>query len=384
MAGLAVALVLVAGVVGLPRLWSGRRQASRQRGRWRGRPEPEADAQRTPAPQPNRRPPAPDAPVAPPPTEPAPDGWRTEYYRDISFQVPASWGYAVPPQSDWCADEPRGRTAGRPAPTVRLAGQRPPGPVASAARPRPASLLTEHVEALAPGPAVDYVEGAVRQGDWWVVTRFAGSAVLVVTTKDQARAEQILDSAQVEPEDAPCLAASPVAGPSAPGRTMAPTWPAVRSRRGGALPVRARADPADAELPRLRAAARLAGSQAQALVTDLAAAPVNDSSCDPAPLDGRPELAVLVRVATGGRTYDVHVTAPAVRTGAGMAGGIDDGTTRAAADPRPADCCSPRRSPSGQRRGRRPQLPGLMRLHPFLPSAPWSIPAVVATGSGLG
>ena len=47
-------------------------------------------------------------------------------------------------------------------------------------------MLTEHVEALAPGPAVDYVEGAVRQGGWWVVTRFAGSAVLVVTTKDQA------------------------------------------------------------------------------------------------------------------------------------------------------------------------------------------------------
>ena len=57
-----------------------------------------------------------------------------------------------------------------------------------------------------------------------MVTRFAGSAVLVVTTKDQARAEQILDSAQVEPESAPCHRSSPIAGTVwAPDRTGAPT-----------------------------------------------------------------------------------------------------------------------------------------------------------------
>ena len=59
---------------------------------------------------------------APPsPTDAAPEGWRTEYYRDISFQVPASWGYAVPPQSDWCADEPQGR-AEAPTSAARTSG----------------------------------------------------------------------------------------------------------------------------------------------------------------------------------------------------------------------------------------------------------------------
>ena len=88
----------------------------------------------------------------------------------------------------------------------------------------PASLLTEHVEALSPGPAVDYVEGAVRQGDWWVVTRFAGSAVLVVTTTEQARAEQILDSARVAPERRAVPAQQPDRRTTGrPTRRVAPT-----------------------------------------------------------------------------------------------------------------------------------------------------------------
>ena len=44
------------------------------------------------------------------PADPAPDGWRTEYYRDISFEVPEAWGYAYEPGSDWCVDS---KTASR-------------------------------------------------------------------------------------------------------------------------------------------------------------------------------------------------------------------------------------------------------------------------------
>ena len=88
------------------------------------------------------------------------------------------------------------------------------------------------------------------------------------------------------------------------------------------------ADPSDAELPRLRATARLTGSQAQALVSALADAPANNSSCDPAPLDGLPQVAVVARVGTGGRTSDIHIAATGCPDGdSGMAGGIDDGTT---------------------------------------------------------
>ena len=86
-------------------------------------------------------------------------------------------------------------------------------------------------------------------------------------------------------------------------------------------------DPADAELPRLRATVRLTGSRAQALVTGLVDAPVNDSSCDPAPLDGRPDLAVVARIGTGDRTSDIHIAATGCPDGdRGMAGGIDDGS----------------------------------------------------------
>ncbi len=126
---------------------------------------------------------------------PGPSGWRTEHYRDIAFEVPADWGYAIPPQADWCVDTPDGQPdEARRAPYVWLGGDLIVDDIACPAMPD--SLLTEHAVAIAPGPAVDYAEGEHQVGDWWVVTRFAGSAVLVVTSQDQARARAIVESAQ--------------------------------------------------------------------------------------------------------------------------------------------------------------------------------------------
>ena len=311
-AGIAVALVLIVGVIGVPRLFPA------------GQGQSTADAPAGAEAAPN----AESAPQDSAPNDRSRDSWRTEYYRDISFQVPADWGYAVPPQSDWCADEPRGvPRADQRRPYVWLGYDIPIREILCPAM--PASLLTEHVEALAPGPATDYAQGAVKEGDWWVVTRFAGSAVLVVTTKDRALAEQILASAEVAPEDAPCRPASLVAGRlgTRPDKVtdltaLAPVDEVVLCQYE---PV---ADPADAELPRLRATVRLTGPDAEALVSGLAAAPVNTSSCDPAPLDGLPELALVARVRTGGRIADIHIAATGCPDGdPGMAGGIDDGTT---------------------------------------------------------
>ena len=78
--------------------------------------------------------------------------------------MPADWGYAVPPQSDWCADDPQGEP--RPdqrRPYVWL-GMDIPVRAIGCPEPRPDSLLTEHVEAVAPGPATDYVEGEASKG----------------------------------------------------------------------------------------------------------------------------------------------------------------------------------------------------------------------------
>ena len=232
------------------------------------------------------------------------------------------------PQSDWCADEPKGRPrADQRRPYVWLGSDIPIREIACPTR--PVSLLTEHVAALAPGPATDYVEGAIKEGDWWVVTRFAGSAVLEVTTKDRALAEQILASAEVQPEGAPCRPASPVAGPLGTRPDIVTDLTALPPVEEVVLcqyePV---ADAADAELPRLRAAVPLTGSSAQALVSDLAAAPVNHSSCEPAPLDGIPDVALLARVRADNQIFDIHIAAAGCPDGdPGMVGGIDDGTS---------------------------------------------------------
>jgi hypothetical protein len=323
-AGLAVALVVVAGVVGLPRLLGPGAEPSSMAGGAQAEPESRTQADSGEAPAeagpPGRR--------AAPSTDPAPDSWRTEYFRDISFSVPATWGYAVPPQSDWCAEDPPGEPrADQRRPYVWLDGDVLVLSIGCRGEP-PESLLTEHVEALSPDPAVDYVEGAVRRGKWWVVTRFAGSAVLVVTTKDRDRADRILDSARVVGEGALCSPQSPIAGPLG-------TRPDNGTDLGGLRSVdqvvlcqyQPAVDPGDVDLPRLRAAVPLSRAAGRDLVDALAAAPANDGTCDRAPVVERPDLAVLVRIRSGDQTYDVFVNPAGCPDGAGMSGGIDDGTT---------------------------------------------------------
>jgi hypothetical protein len=329
-AGLAVALVVVAGVVGLPRLTDpGGDQPSSMAGGAQAEPESrtEADTGDTSA-----KAGPPGRQVAPTPTAspsaPARRGWRTEYFRDISFTVPASWGYAIPPQSDWCADEPRDvPRADQRRPYVWLDGDVLVQRVACKGE-MPTSRLTEHVEALSPDPAVDYVEGAVQRGEWWLVTRFVGSAVLVVTTQDRDRADRILDSARVVADKGPCSPQSPVAGPLGArpddGTDLRRLGKVDRVVLCQYQPV---VDPVDVGLPQLRAAVRLGRAAGRDLVDDLAAAPANDRTCDPALVSDRPDLAVVVRIRSGGRTYDVFVNPAGCPSGGGMAGGIDDGTT---------------------------------------------------------
>ncbi|HVH21044.1 MAG TPA: hypothetical protein VNA11_01165 [Pseudonocardia sp.] len=261
-----------------------------------------------------------------PSTDPAPAGWRSEHYRDIRFEVPASWGYAQPPDSSWCADDPRG---------VLRPEQRTPYvwldmdyPIRTIGCPEmPSTLQSEHVEARVPGPAEDYAEGEYQGYGRWVVTRFAGSAVLIVTSQDLELARRIVASAAVA-LDAPCPASSPVAG-ALGARPPAPTDPEKLAWADSAVLCQYEPafDPADRELPSLRAVVSLDRRQARDLVDRLTTAPVNQTSCDPPPYEDRPDVAVHVAITVGGSVQTVYVSAAGCPDGSGSAGGIDDGTT---------------------------------------------------------
>lgn len=327
LAGIVTALVLVVGVVGLPTLLSGGGFESTSAG------QADSGAEAAPAGGPATETGAAseggaasedgaEAQRVDPRTESAPDDWRTEYYRDINFQVPASWGYGMPPRSDWCAHESaEEQRADQQRPYVWLDSDVPADGIKCPALSD--RLLTEHVEAISPGPAVSYAEGAVREGGWWVVTRFAGSAVLVVTTKDRARAERILDSAQVAPEDAPCPPSSPIAGPAG-------TRPEDSFKLSELPPVdrvvlcqyEPTAASADAELPSLRAAVRLDPKASRVLVEALSSAP-DEIPCAKARVAVPPDFAVLVRIVAGGKSRQVYVNPSAC--GGRLTGGIDDG-----------------------------------------------------------
>jgi hypothetical protein len=321
--GIAVVLVLLAGVIGLPRLLpaslpqaTSGDQAGAESG---GQAEPESDGRAVPESGPG---------AASTPTDPAPEGWRTEYYRDVSFEVPADWGYSRPPSpASWCASSKDGKPRPEQLKSYVWLRTLAVGEPEIACGPMPDSLITEHVIALEPGPAEDYVEGSHQVAGWWVATRFVGSAVLIVTTKDRDRAEQILDSSTVVTDDTPCPPSSPVAGPlgTRPGE---PTDLNALGEVDHVVLCQYEVDHQPvAGRSRLRAAHLVTGRPADQLVAELQSATVNDTSCDPPPV-GLPEVAVLARVTAGNRTVDLHIAATGCPDGdRGMVGGIDDGTS---------------------------------------------------------
>lgn len=319
LAGVVTVLVLVVGVVGLPPLLSGEGSETTSAGQADSRAEPapaSGGAVAESGPEPRQ---------LEPQAEAAPGEWRTEYYRDISFQVPQDWGYAVPPLSDWCAGNRKGEPrADQRRPYVWL-GTSIPQAAISCPEPRPTSLLTEHVEAVVNDPTRDYDEGAVREGDFWVVTRLAGSAVLTVTTRDRARAEQILDSAQVEPGDAPCRPSSPIAGPAGTRpEDVTDLTQLTASDQVVLCQYEPSLDGADTKLPSLRAAVQLDPEASRVLVEALSSAPV-EIPCPKASVAVPPDFAVLVQIEAGGKSHQVFVNP--VACGARLTGGIDDGAT---------------------------------------------------------
>ena len=307
-AGVAIALVLVAGVIGVPRLFPA------DQGRSASMERVDADSGGGQA-QPEAGPPSPATPE-----DPAPDGWRTEYYRRISFEVPETWGYAMPPGGSWCATNPDGQ----PRPDQRTPyvwhEALVPGPAVGCPA-MPDSLFTEHVSVR---EHIDHAEEPAPAPGWSVLTEYIGGTRIEVTSRDRDLAQRIVDSVRVEPRGAPCSPMSPIYALGA-----RPPTPTDLSAIGDAdHVVLCQYDPGTNGIL-LRATHVATGPSADELVAALRSAPVDNSeSCDQVPHGGYPEIFVLVRVTAGGETHDVYVLATGCPDSArGMAGGIDDGTT---------------------------------------------------------
>ncbi len=266
----------------------------------------------------------------PEPVDQAPAGWRTEYYRDISFQVPSTWGYAYEPGSDWCSDS----VDGRPAEQHRR-------PYVSLGRPelvrtvgcpeQPDSLLSEHV-AVHPRP--DPLASNARPSDssssragWTVTQRVLDRAVIVVTSRDDTLARRIADSAAEAGPGAPCPAANPMRDPvgarpvRGPGLASLPSVDRVAICQYGAHSLEKTTEPS------LRAVRQLRGSAARSLLDTMTEAPTSTRGCSPqAAVPG--DLAVLVVVQAADGEHQVYVQVQGCDDDSdAMDGGIDDGST---------------------------------------------------------
>ena len=149
--------------------------------------------------------------------------------------------------------------------------------------------------ARVPGPAEDYAEGEFKTSGWWVVTRFAGSAVLIVTSQDLERARRIVASAdgrygcalpgQLSRSPAPSGARPPA--PTDLG-ALAPADSAVLCQYKPALDPadRGAAQPARGRVPRSRSGPGLGRR--------LGVRTGQHRHLRPAPVEDRPDIALQV------------------------------------------------------------------------------------------
>jgi hypothetical protein len=288
--GVAVVLLVVAGAIGLPA-----------------------------ALRPNGQIAQPGGPPTTLPAESAPDGWRTEQFRDAVFQVPADWGYAYEPGPAWCA----GSDGKTPQPQHRkpyVALGEPQVIPAIACPEMPDALITEHVAAIS--PADKKADGRFELGNgFWEVTRTVGVVKLRAVSKDADLAQQIVDTGTPAGDDALCtpdhaLTKDPAARPK----------PAADVTTFGAVDKIALCQ---YEGRGLQAAAELTGDKAQRLIDGIAGAPVNTGTvCKNDPSDNPPDVTAVLRVQSADTVREIILRQQGCPEGGDtVLGGFDDGTT---------------------------------------------------------
>jgi hypothetical protein len=255
------------------------------------------------------------------PADPARPGWRTEYYRGISFEVPDTWGYAYEPGADWCADSQDGKPDDQHRqPYVALG--RPLGVRTIGCPDQPVSLTSEHVAVHIIEPNVKYaLPRDVRLDDWWVVGRGVGGLVLTVRSKDHTLARQIADSARLSTGAAPCDPKHPLVK-DRPARPK-PAFDVTKVKNVGAMVVCQYEASAGSDGLGLRAVAHLDNLASTAAIDAIVRAPI--MAAEPCQTPTSREIALLVRFETDGGLRELYLQAGSCATGTGY-GGFDDGT----------------------------------------------------------
>lgn len=289
-AGLVVAMIMVFGVLLVPR-WV-------DRGLDGGR----TDVAR------------PAGPVATGYRDPAPSGWRTEQYRDVTFQVPDNWGYGFEPGTDWCvADDGTARPKAR---SYVALGQA--GVVRDiACPPQPSRLTTEHVAAQ----LSDAIQRPSKINGLWLEIGIVDGVEIRAYSADHALARRIAGSATRATADAPCqpaLSIDPKVRPASFDLTQtAVTGDGIICQ----YDITEGSTVAD-----LRAVAHLRRADLAQLVEAVTAAPTTDYRCATTIVGPSTEIALTVAVPTVGGTRLLTLRAGSCGDQDSTSfGGFDDG-----------------------------------------------------------
>ncbi|MEX5637286.1 hypothetical protein [Parafrankia sp. FMc2] len=276
-------------------------------------------------------------------------GWRSESFRDVVMEVPASWEPAPAPGGDWCA-----AVEGRPRafPDRPYVDSRGPyraemmiGCPGGGEEPDlhgggvPREYWSPHVR-FAATPAAGGVEevpdGRVSAHGWTRLVRTVGAAKVFVLTDEAhlGEAGRIIASArQVEVDPHGCAARSPIqAGGFA--RPPAP-FDVARLDAVDAIAVCHYDLHSPVGSPGLLASRKLGGAAATALLAAIRAAPVGGGpdTPDTCAKDMWGDTGIVLRLAAGGSVHEAYVYYDWC-----FGNGIDDGTALRALT---TDTCAP-------------------------------------------
>ncbi|MBL7495605.1 hypothetical protein I6A84_35435 [Frankia sp. CNm7] len=273
---------------------------------------------------------------------PAPQ-WRLESFLDAVVEVPASWGYAPAPASDWCAateqprvfpEQPYVNTRGPGAPVLMIACP----PTGAAPDLHGGDVPREHwaphvwfAATPAAGGVEEVPDGRVSTEGWTRLVRTVGSAKVFVLTDDAhlGEAERIIASARQSAVDQHgCAASSPIQA----GRFVSPPAPFDLARLDTVDSVAVCHYDLSRPVgtPGLLASHELGGAGATALLAAIQAAPVGGGpdTPDTCVTERWGDTGIVLRLTADGSSREAYVYYDWC-----FGNGIDDGTTRRALTP---------------------------------------------------